>query len=329
MSHRRITSCFFLLTAVFLLAGCGWFYPLEEEFDLEENQVDRPEEQIVIGMVPSETVMLLLNQYDPLMAHFENKLGISIQPRFASSYAEIIQRMENDEFDLVMLAPLAYVKHTRDFENPIYEAVMRPVQYGESYYRGIVFSDGSEEIDDLSDLQGKNFAFVDQDSASGFLFPIVEMIDRGAPPPEDFFQDIGFLGRHDQVARAVHDGEYDAGATYNDARPEVLPDDVDPDKKLPILFETRKIPTAPIVMSKRFRDNNPELASGVIETMLNLQEAPNGQAILDKLGGTERYIEASSSDYDEVRTVLNTLINDAGVNLYEEPETAANLDGNS
>jgi len=139
------------------------------------------------------------------------------------------------------------------------------------------------------------------------LFPKATFIENGIDPRSENFRTISFLGRHDRVVRAVYRGEYTAGATYKDARQSAnLPGDVDPDQVLPILAETRKIPTSPIAVSKNFRENNPKLVEQIIHTLIHLEDIEGGAKTLERLG-IDRYIRSQKGDYGIVEKVQDTI----------------------
>lgn len=307
MSRQRLTHGFIAFLIPLVLAGCGFDGGLEDSFQFPEETETRSR-TLTFGRVPSETVISLLRDNEPLIEYLENELDVDIQFVFAQDYNQIIEGMSNNEYDFALLGPYAYVLAT---EQANYEAIVRRRRYGQDWYKGIIFTNRNRNIDSLEDLEGKSFAFVDPSSASGYLFPKARLIESGvAESSENFrqsFSSMSFLGRHDRVVRAVHRGEFAAGATFKDARTQSgLPEEANPKETLPILAETRRIPTAPIVVSEQFRSKNNQLTEEITEKLTSLHKTERGKNVLDALG-IDRYIVSEPGDYSVVEEVRETL----------------------
>lgn len=282
---------------------------LDSSFEFQDSR-EESKRTITFGRVPSETVISLLQDNDPLIQYLESQLNVDIQFVFAPSYDDIIEGMSRGEYDFVLLGPYAYVLAQ---EHSDYQALVRRKRFGQDWYKGIIFSRDDEDIDSLSDLRGRSFAFVDPSSASGYLFPTSLMIEEGVIDGPDrvseSFQSMSFLGRHDRVVRAVYRGEFTAGAAFKDARTQSgLPEDANPKEELPIVAETRRIPTSPIAVRESFRRDNPQLTNRLTELLTTLHETEKGQAVLESLG-LDRYIRSEEGDYrdvEEVREILRT-----------------------
>lgn len=67
----------------------------------------------------------------------------------------------------------------------------------------------NDEIRSLEDLQGKTVAHAHETSNSGHLAPMALLPEEGITPGEDY--EFEFSGAHDNSARGVNVGDYDAG----------------------------------------------------------------------------------------------------------------------
>lgn len=307
MSRQRLIQSIVTVLIPLVMVGCGFDGGLEETFQFPEDTETRSR-TITFGRVPSETVISLLRDNEPLIEYLENELDVDIQFVFAQDYNQIIDGMSNNEYDFALLGPYAYVLAKEQSE---YEAIVRRRRYGQDWYKGIIFTHRNRNIDSLEELKGNSFAFVDPNSASGFLFPKARLIEAGvAENSRNFrqsFSSMTFLGRHDRVVRAVYRGEFAAGATFKDARTQSgLPDEANPKETLPILAETRRIPTAPIVVSDQFRSNNQQLTEEITQSLTSLHETERGKNVLEALG-IDRYIVSEPGDYNMVEKVRETL----------------------
>lgn len=84
-----------------------------------------------------------------------------------------------------------------------------PVQDLDTTYRGCVMARTDSGIRRLSDLEGRSFAFSDETSTSGHIFPRM-LLDRNKVN----LGRIYFAGGHPNVVQAVWDGKAMAGSTF-------------------------------------------------------------------------------------------------------------------
>jgi len=94
--------------------------------------------------------------------------------------------------------------------------IATPKVNGKFSYKGYIITKKTNNIRSLSDLKGKHFGYVDPKSASGYLYARHILKSNGLDP-DRIFSKVSFMGTHDNVIKAVLNGEIDAGATYNEA----------------------------------------------------------------------------------------------------------------
>jgi phosphonate transport system substrate-binding protein len=308
---RRITGILILLL-VFGLVACSQETEYGDEFNLPPDNETDERMTLKFGRVPSVTVTELLRQNAPLIRQLKNELDVNITYRFADSYHGIIDGMSEETYDFTWMGPYSYVLAECSSETSArYRPLVRPVRQqpsgeAQAEYRSLIFARAGSSIRELEDLRGKSFAFVEEQSTSGYLFPLARLTEANLNPESDF-ENVEFLGRHDRVVQSVLDGTYDAGAVYDDARLEEFDSPSKADEWLRVIARTRPIPTSPITVSGRFAENHPELVDQFVETMTSLHRSKRGEEILTRLG-IQRYQPVSDEDYDEVRNVLRTLL---------------------
>lgn len=307
---RRIIQVTIILLLI-AIVGCSGDSDYGQTFELPEDARDKEKLTLKFGRVPSVTVTELLRQNAPLIRLLKDELDVNITYRFADDYRGIIRGMESETYDFTWMGPYSYVLSAcSDDTSADYQPLVRPMrrnQEGEvsGEYRGLIISRPGEGIRELEDLRGRSFAFVEEQSTSGYLFPLATLIRAGIDPETDF-SSYDFLNRHDRVVQSVRDGSHDAGAIYNDARLQEFESRRQADRKLPVLIRTRPIPTSPITVSGSFAENHPDLVDKFVRVMTSLHENQRGRSILKTLG-IERYRRAKDQDYEEVRNVLKTL----------------------
>lgn len=319
--RRRTVITSILLASLLFLGSCSRADQFGEKFTLDTNS-NTKRYTLTIGRVPSETVMDLLQENSRLITFLNEKLDVTVTYSFAENYEQIIDGMSRNRYDVVWLGPYAYVlsqcaSETSANYRPVAQPA-RPDPTGEvsATYRGIIFTNDETNIGSLSEVKQKSMAFVDPRSTSGHLFPSARLLDKNINPSEDL-KSHKFLYGHDKVVRAVNKGTFDVGTTYEGARRYEMDSNDNLDEKLPVLAKISMIPSSPIVISDKFRNEHPELARKLRETLINLHLFPDGQKALEQLN-ISKYVPASADQYDGVKNVMMKLrkelkLIDAGV----------------
>ncbi len=286
----------------------GYYYynfvraPLPSQV-VERARAKEEKEALVIGRVPAENVLRLLKRSQPLIRYLEKELGMRVRFQFAKDYGAMIKGMEKKAYDLVLLGPKSYIEGK---ERSGYYAILKPIRHGSATYRSIIIARKDSGINTLNDLKGKSFCFTDRESASGYLYPKVLLLEEGIDPDRDF-ERIFFTGTHDGVVWNVYHKNFAAGACFDDARKSAFQEEPEKIEELKVIARTPPISNEPLAI-------RPDLDKGLVEKIskafLQLGQSPEGRKILEALypgTGLEGYAEARDSDYDSVREMERLL----------------------
>src|SRR5690606_31643100 len=136
------------------------------------------------------------------------------------------------------------------------------------------------DIKKLSDLKGKSFMGVSEDSLGGWLMAWRELKENGIAPHKDF-KGLSFGESHDDVVYAVRDGLVDVGTVRTNelellsAEGKIILEDYfvfprlyDRDLQTPYLCTTREYPDWPMAKAKETPD---ELAEKVTVALLQMR----------------------------------------------------------
>ncbi len=137
-------------------------------------------------------------------------LGVDLEIVAESSYASLATRVSRGDAALAWLPPATFVRAN---EGGMIDRVYSSERTFGSRYQAALFVRADGPVDSVEGLAGKRVAWVDRDSCAGYLFPKLELVERGRPP-EALFAQQHFAESHMRVVRAVRDGEVDAGATF-------------------------------------------------------------------------------------------------------------------
>ena len=161
------------------------------------------------------------------------------------------------------------------------------------------------DIETLADLQGKTFAFVDPESASGNVVPCNEILNA---VPElgltfddlhtdgKFFKSAMFAGSHAGSMQAVIQGNVDAAAVSSSTYENQIEAGNAQEGDLKIIHKSPTIPGSPIAIQK---DLPQELKDKVKDFLLSYD---NPEYFGDEEGKEpERFIAIEDSAYDYIR----------------------------
>ena len=125
-------------------------------------------------------------------------------------YHHLLDALSSGELDVVWLPPILALRATaKSHCMPI--AI--PVRHGVSTYSSALFTRPDSPIRSLDQLDQVSAAWVDRQSAAGYLIVRALLKSRGIDL-ETAFSREAFLGTHNAVAAAVLEGEVDVGASF-------------------------------------------------------------------------------------------------------------------
>ena len=136
-------------------------------------------------------------------------VDMEIDLHHAADYRALASAMEQGLVHFAWLPPLSAARLVRSGSiTPAAVAVRHGVA---SYYAGLITLESSG-IQSIADLKGLRAAWVDRESASGYLVIRAALRQMGVSLVDAFAQDL-FLRSHAEVARALDEGIADVGAT--------------------------------------------------------------------------------------------------------------------
>ena len=136
--------------------------------------------------------------------------GADVSAHELPHYRDLLDRMHSGQVDLAWMPPVVALRATaRGRTVPI----ALPVRGGSAYYSTALFTRPDSPIRSLADLGGARAAWVDRQSAAGYLVIRASLRQRGVDVDHIFSMET-FYGTHPAVAQAVIDGIADVGASF-------------------------------------------------------------------------------------------------------------------
>ena len=172
-------------------------------------------------------------------------VGVPVRVTVASDYAAVIEALRNRTADLAFVHPGGYVLASREAKATI---VARNLWHGKSAFTSRIYVRKDSGIKTVDALRGRTIAFVDPASSSGYIYPMVLLIQRGLVTnrdPKTFFKEVVFSGAHDASMRALLNGHVDAIASFDLAREQYLKDPADRERIVVVAETTMTGTVAP------------------------------------------------------------------------------------
>jgi len=286
-----------LLVALAVVAGCGG-----SEGSVSAQGGPEVPDPLVMGLIPAEDNQEVLRDYEPLVDYMSEELGVEVEPFTATDYSGIIEAMRSDEVDVAWFGPLSYVLAS-DIAGAEAVAVPYEKEGEEPTYKSLILTQaGNDEIEEVEDLEGKTFSFVDPSSTSGYLYPTKMLTDAGVDPETDLAESR-FAGGHDASILAIQNGDVDAGASWDGQLETMIEAGVVEEDSVKVVAESEPIPKDPIAV----RGDLPEGVKKRIQEVF-LEATPESVGA-DNLGseGAVGYQKTSDESYDAVRKLADEL----------------------
>lgn len=190
-----------------LLLGLGLL------FTLASPQEAGAKQQLTLLIHPYLPAAELHKRFTPLAAYLSKEIGSKeVVIKISQGYSQHIDAVGSEQMDLAYMGPAAYVEMTAKYgKKPL--LACQEIE-GKPFLHGIIIARADSPIKTLAELAGKRFAFVDRESTMGYFVPRVMLQEAGVAMSQ--LQQADFVKSHTNVALAVLDGYYEAGAVKDE-----------------------------------------------------------------------------------------------------------------
>lgn len=290
-----------LVLGVILLAGCQ----SSEGSSGKGANKDWPEKLTVVTM-PDENNPEAGGKNEAFQKAMSEHIGIPVEQMEGGDYAVGIEAMKNEQLDVLLVSPMSYFQAKKKVA---IEPLVTTATLGSEPYKTVFITQkDNDKINELKDLKGTNFAFVDPASSSGYMFPkytLVKELNLEAAKVEEpnyFFKTVAYSGKHDASLMGVSKGDYEAAAVSGQVISMMDAAGLVDQDEIKIIGETEEIPNPSYVVRSELPE---DLKAKIKEFYLQYEDEKFFEAFYqDK---TVRYVEAKESDYDTVKDMIETL----------------------
>lgn len=297
-----------MLTRRLLLAGSAFALPASALSALAQQDWRQTIKEVRFGVSSAENEAAAIARNQPMVDYLAKKLGVPVKIYRVSDYAGLVEAMRADQLEFSRFGPAVYSLGRRvlgDKLQPLFRDVDNNGQEG---YFSVVVVRADSPYKSVADLKGKNFAFADPNSTSGYAFPSYYLRKQGFDPQSHFGGSV-FSGSHDNSVLALVRGQFDGVATYQVNENSGVVQRLALRGMIPA-GATRVIWTSPLIPASPFstRANLPQgLKNEFVAAMMAMKdEAPEVfKSFTD--GQVSRYASAKHEDYLDVIAVTEEL----------------------
>ena len=244
-----------------------------------------------VGLIPNQNPESVEANYEPFGDYLSEQLGQEVELTVPTSYGAVVEAMVNDELDLAYFGGLTYVQARNRGEVTPLVTEINP-RTGDTTYRSVIIVPADSELQEVSELEGRDFAFGSASSTSGSLYPAIMLRDAGGI---DYRTDLGnfnYTGGHDATAQAVANGGVDGGGIEDRILYDLQEEGaIEPDS-VRVIEESEPIEGYPWVVRDALSD---ELKEQISQAFLHIDDP----ALLDLLRA-DGYERVEPEDYDYV-----------------------------
>jgi phosphonate transport system substrate-binding protein len=301
MRVRGLKIGLLFVASLVLLTACGGGGGQDEGAGAAEEL-----DGLTLGLVPSQEAGNLAETAQPLADILSEELGVPVEAQVTTNYIGLVEAMGNEQVDIGFLNSFGYVLAKDRY--PDIEPLFKAVRFGSATYRGQFAVSAESGIGSLEELEGRDIAFVDPASTSGFLFPTNELIQQGlleeGGQPEDFFGEVIYAGGHDNALIALYNGEVDAAVSYEDARADIEEEYPDVMERIEVIEYTDEIPNDTVSVRGGLSE---ETVQEIEDALLAANESEEGREVLSDIYSWDDMEPAADSDYDIIRETARSL----------------------
>lgn len=274
-----------------------------------ETVVVDTQKPIRFGLSPALGVQAARTQGERIAAWLKKRFDREVRPVVVGDYTALVESISEGEVDFAWMPPISFV---RAAERGV-GVVALASRFGRPMYESAIVVRADSPLVDIDDLVGRTIAYVDRESASGYLFA-ADLIGRELGKPARVFREQHFQGSHKAVTDAVRNKWIDAGVTYlvRDTQGRIVHSgwlDLAEPQQVPmrVLATTAPIPCDAIA-------HRPGLATGLVDrlanTLVDIDSDAEGRGVLGEVFHTTGMMRADLRIYDAVRAAMQRVNTD-------------------
>lgn len=222
--NKKVLAALLVIVFAILISGCG---------GADTAKTEKKQDVLRVGLVPNQAPDKIKAQYEPFRKYLSEKLNMPVELFVATDYAGVVEAMANDKLDVAYFGGLTYVQAKQRAKiHPIVTEIDQ--ETNTTKYYSLIIAPVEKNLNAVSEIKGKVFAFGDISSTSGSLYPRV-MLDKAGIKVPDGLKNAVYTGGHDATAQAVQNATVDAGGIEGRILKRLIARGVVDEKKIKVL----------------------------------------------------------------------------------------------
>ena len=302
---KKLAKLLLALVMALTVVGCSNDGPLEVDV-------------LEIQWVPTNTATADATN-GKLEAYLTNLLGMEVNVTAASDYVALIEAMKSAKVHVGIMPPATYAM-SRDAgcAKAILSSTLTDYDANEKLipdsvvttFKAEIVMKADAPINSLKDLEGKKIGRLGTASASGYIYPVAEMIDAGVDLTKVEFTQVNDVA---SAMSAVARGDLDACFVFEGARYVFANAVTDKDGNpfdvwtgFKVMLSEGDIPNDAIAVHTRLED---DLVAKIKKAFTDMAADTEGQEIM-KTWNHNGYVEANEADYDSIASYVEKAANE-------------------
>jgi phosphonate transport system substrate-binding protein len=243
---------------------------------------------IILGSVAMDVPAEMVKRLTPLADYLSKQTGLKVEFRASPNLGSAVDELGKNTTQIAYFTPAAYMEaHTKYRAIPL----VKPLNKGKGTFTLMIAVANESPIKTVQDLRGKKFAFGDK---KAILQPAV--VENAGIKLEEFAS-YDYLNHYDNIAKAVINGDFDAGILKDTIAERFQP------QGIRIIHTSPPLPNYLFAVNKNLPKKN---IAKLKKAMLALKDdSEEHKAILTALEkGYNGFETASDKDFDGMRKLL-------------------------
>lgn len=260
---------------------------------------------ITIGFISGGNPETFDAQGRSLAQALQAKLKLPVNIYLAKTYEGLADAMEKGQIEFAFFSPSMFVQ----VEKKVPMKVLLKKVWKQPYYYSAIIVPNSSPIKKMTDLKKRKMAFVDKNSASGYLYPSVALKKNNVQEAD--FKEVVYSGNHEKSVQLLQDQQVDAAAVFSDDEKGLASAwsifGGKSKMNYRIVWLSEPIPNDPFCVNQKFYEQQPKLVHEIMFALIDLVEDESTQKQFSDLIGSKGLVPATSKQYDVVREMQKTL----------------------
>jgi phosphate/phosphite/phosphonate ABC transporter binding protein len=248
-----------------------------------------------MGIVPLESPAVMYKKFTPLAEYLGKRLGKKIELKVAVDFQDAVSDMGHGVTQFCFMTPSTYIEAHKKFSVRV---LVKALREGKPFQHSVIVAKADGPIKTVEGIRGHSFAFGDPHSTSSHIVPRAMLLAAGIDIKDLSY--YNYLGHHDDVAKAVLAGDFDAGGVMESTAQKFQ------DKGLKTVKYSEEVPEFNVCVTK---DLDAQVVAGLKGALGSIDEGTTeGASILKAINGSYTgFVEAADEDYDNIRIMMSKI----------------------